>query len=80
MNFAQWLDTFVQEKNLDTEHIFEVEGDGGANYIPLGCVIEQIKVFSDALQANVKRNIVKIDFANGDVLHFFEHIAKRMAL
>lgn len=29
MQFANWIDTLVEEKNLDPEHIFEVEGKSG---------------------------------------------------
>ena len=79
--FAEWLDTFVDEKGFDLEQTYKVEGeDWGANYIPLGCVIEFIKTVDAKTQAQIKTNLVKIDFLNGDCHHFFTYMAKGMAL
>ena len=79
MTFATWLDTFIEEKGIDLERTFEVEGAGGLNIIPLGCVVEAIKQTCKAEQAKIKSTIVKIDFMNGDVCHFFNHLAKALA-
>ena len=32
MTFNKWLDTMVEEKELDIEHIARFEGDGGQYY------------------------------------------------
>lgn len=79
MTFAKWIDTFIAEKGLDTERMFEVEGASGTNFIPLGCIIEAIKQTVGAEQAKIRATIVKIDFMNGDVCHFFNHLAKALA-
>lgn len=80
-SYNNWLDTFVSEKGLDVEHVFEVEGPTwGANSIPLGVVLEHIKfVAPKHEQEAIKDVIVKIDFQNGDVMHFFKHLAKALA-
>ena len=79
-DFNKWLDTFVEEKGVDLDFAFEVEGDNGLNIIPVGCIIEFIKDEADeATKKNVKDNLVKIDFMNGDVMHFFNHCAKAVA-
>ncbi len=79
--FITWLDTFVSEKGLDTDHVFEVEGkDWGTNYIPLDALIEAIKGASDNEKNAIKDTIVKIDFYNGDVMDYFKHLAKAIAL
>jgi hypothetical protein len=78
--FTRWLDTFVSEKGLDTEQTFDKEGPSGLNVIPLGCVIEAIKSAPAHEQAAIKATIVKIDYRNGDVLHFFGHLAGALAL
>lgn len=80
MTFTQWLDTFVQEKGINTEEVFEVNGPSGSNFIPVACVIEQIKAFDADTREMAKRRIVQIDFKNGDVLHFFKYIAAKMAI
>ena len=77
--FEKWLDTLVEEKELDTEDVFEVEGASGMNLIPLGVVIEHIKIAPAHEQRQIKNILVKIDFANGDVMHFFNHLAGAIA-
>ena len=80
MKFEKWLDTLVEEKGLDLEHTFEHKGPVyGWNMIPLGCVIDQIKAFHPQTQQMTKKRLVEIDFKNGDVMHFFDYIAKKMA-
>lgn len=80
MNFATWIDTLVSEKGLDLEKDIEVEGESGLNWIPLQVVIEAIKKAIPAHQKGIKTTLVKIDFANGDVMHFFNHLAKALAI
>jgi hypothetical protein len=80
MTFNKWLETFINEKNLDTEHTFEIEGQSGLNLIPLGALVEHINVAPAHEQAAIKNTLVKIDFHNGDPLHFFAHLAQAIAL
>ena len=80
MRFANWLDTFVSEKGLDLNHWFEVEGDSGVNFIPLGCLLDAIKAASAGEQARIKTAIVRLDFVNAPVLPFFNHLAGAIAL
>lgn len=78
--FAAWLDTFVSEKGIDTDHIFTVPGPRwGDNMIPVSVVIEAAKNTGDREQRAIKDTLVKIDFRNGDVMHYFEHLAKALA-
>lgn len=79
MNFNNWLDTFIEEKGIDTEQILEAEGESGTNFIPVGVIIEHMKIASAYEQNIIKGVIVKIDFMNGDVLPFFRHLAKAIA-
>lgn len=80
MNFKTWLNTFIEEKEIDTEQIIEVEGAGGMNMIPVECVLETIKSALSHEQKEIKNIFVKIDFANGDILHFIKHLARAMAI
>ena len=77
-----YLETLISEKGLDLEGtIIEVEGqDWGLNIIELGAVVDYIMSSGPANQAKVKDTLVKIDFHNGDVMHFFKHVAKFMAI
>ena len=77
-----YLETLISEKGLDLEGtIIEVEGqDWGLNIIELGAVVDYIMASGPANQAQVKDTLVKIDFHNGDIMHFFKHVAKFMAI
>ena len=77
-----YLETLIEEKGLDLHGtIIEVEGEEwGLNIIELGAVVDYIMASGPANQAKVKDTLVKIDFHNGDVMHFFNHVAKFMAI
>ena len=78
--FATWLDTFVEEKGLDTDHVFTVPGPRwGDNLIPLSVVLREAKATGSAEQKAIKDMLVKIDFRNGNVMLYFEHLAKALA-
>ena len=78
--FTRWLDRFLSEKGIDPERVFEVDGaQYGTNFIPVGVVVQHIKITSPAEQAKIKNVLVAIDFKNGDVYHFLNHLAKSLA-
>jgi len=81
MTIKNYLETLISEKGLDLEGtVLEVEGgDYGTNFIPLGCIVEFILLSGKENQKKVRDTFVKIDFHNGDILHFFTHIATHMA-
>jgi len=80
MNFKTWINTFVEEKGLDMEKRFDVQApDGTPHSVPVGCVVEAMISAGKDEQAQIKTTIVKIDFMNGDVLHFFNHLASGLA-
>lgn len=79
MTFTNWLNTFIAEKNIDTEQTLQVEGESGLNMIPVGCVIEAIQGTPASEQQQIKSTLVAIDFKNGDVLHFIRHLAQAIA-
>jgi hypothetical protein len=81
MTFATWLDTFLSEKQIDKEEIFEVEAfDGSANLIPVGCLTDAMKCVSSKEQRALKTLLIKVDFQNGDVRRCLRHLAKAIAL
>ena len=77
--FEKWLDRFVDEKDLDRGHVFEVEGTQW-NLIPLEVVLEHCAIAPDEEQAAIKEMLVKLDFHNADVLGYFEHLAQAIAI
>tara|TARA_R100000734_G_C3250388_1_gene52163 strand:+ start:382 stop:633 length:252 start_codon:yes stop_codon:yes gene_type:complete len=78
-NFNNWLDTFIDEKNINKHDTFEINKNGTLNIISYGSIIDHIKITSKQEQEQIKKTIVKIDFFNGDVLHFFRHLGQALA-
>lgn len=78
--FNQWLDTFLAEKGIDLDAPITVDGDSGQNHMTVENVVDAIKVTTPAEQEKIKTVIVRIDYHNGDVLHFFRHLAKAIAI
>ena len=81
MNISNYLTNLIEEKaNISMDTVIEVEGaDYGTNFIPLECVVEYILSSGGANQQAVMNTLTKIDFANGNVMHFFKHVAGFMA-
>ena len=78
-NFNNWLDTFIDEKNINKHDTFEINKNGTLNIISYGSIIDHIKITSKQEQEQIKKTILKIDFFNGDVLHFFRHLGQALA-
>jgi len=78
--FNQWLDTLIQEKNINLDEQFEVEGPSGANLMQYYNVVEAIKSTTADEQGGIKNVLVRIDFANGDVKRYFRHLAQAIAI
>lgn len=70
-----YLKTFFAEKNLPLVN-WEIEDNTGTtHFISNEVVIEHIAIAPVAEQQNIANVIRKIDFANGDVNHFLNHLA-----
>ena len=79
MEFTKWVDTFIEEKGIDLEETFEFENENGFNLMPYGVVVEAIKTTQGRERSQIKVTIVKIDFRNGDVRHFFRFLGQGLA-
>lgn len=75
MNFEKWFRTFLAEKELSVIDWEIVNDNGTKHFISSSVVVEHILVASPDEQAKIKDIIVQIDFRNGDVNHFFKHLA-----
>lgn len=78
--FNNWLETFLEEKGVDLEESFEIEGPSGTNFMAYENVVDAIKSAPASEQSKIKDMIVKIDFKNGDVRHYFRHLAQAIAM
>jgi len=80
MTFATWIDTFTTEKGLDRDQMLEAKGASGANFIPLGILIDAIKAAPEGERRAIKGQIVKLDFHNAPVMPYFAHLAQAIAI
>ena len=79
VNFKNWLETFFEEKQIDMDRQFTIETTNNTHFIPVGAVYEHMLIASEKEQTQIKNVLVKIDFANGDVYHFLNHLAGAIA-
>lgn len=80
MNFKNWIETLVEEKNIDLETIIEAEGNSGINFIPFSVLLDAMSKANPDHQKEMKKTLVMIDFKNGDIMHYFKHLAKAIAI
>lgn len=70
----RYLTTLIQEKGKQLDDTLVVPGHFGVTFEMLLDFIEQCP----EQHAFIKDTLVKIDFQNGDVFHFFTHLATCM--
>jgi len=75
-----YLNNLINEKsNLDLNAPIEVMGASGVNFMTLETVVEHILIAPVSEQQAIRKMLVKIDFLNGDCMHFFKHLAQAIA-
>jgi len=76
---TKYLRDFFAEKDIPAK-IFEVEGpEWGTNLIPNEVVVEHITIAPKNELGRIEDILRGIDFANGDINHFLNHLAKALA-
>jgi hypothetical protein len=79
MTSATYLARFFEEKNL-ADRTYEVAApDGTMHLIPTACVIEAIHHAPTGEQDKIAGIIRQLDFRNGDIHHFLNHLAGALA-
>lgn len=73
---TKYLRDFFAEKDIPAK-VFEKTGsDGTVHSIPNAVVVEHFMVIEDeSILRGIEDTLRKIDFHNGDVNHFLEHLA-----
>lgn len=69
-----YLERFFDEKELNFQ-TFEVEHDGMTHFIDSETIIGLIFNAPENERVQIVRTLRKIDFANGDINHFLQHLA-----
>jgi len=71
----KYLETFFKEKDLIEETWELVDDTGMTHFISSAVVLEQLAISPVAEQEAIAKIIRKLDFANGNVNHFLQHLA-----
>lgn len=77
--FDEWLDKFIEEKEINLDEPFSIEVDGIGHLFDYASIIEQIKHTSKSQQEKIRNKIVEIEFYNADVKDFLRHLAIPLA-
>lgn len=76
-----FITTYFKEADVNRERTYEVESENGTpNFIKAGNVIDLIKQTEGGERKEIESIIRKIDFHNGDIHHFLNHLAESMAI
>ena len=70
--------TFFNEKNLDFQYYTVNSPNGTPNIIPSTVVIEAIKHIKGEEAAKIKDMLIKIDFFNGNIHNYLQHLAQAL--
>ncbi|GAG90875.1 unnamed protein product [marine sediment metagenome] len=78
LNDNEYLERYFEESNL-RERVFDLRDNQGMTHImPIGCVIEQIKIMPSEDRKKAIKIMRKIDFLNGNMEHFLKYVAEGM--
>ncbi len=80
MIFSTYVSRLLTEKGISTEYTLEIPSDGlfGNHFVPLSVVIEFIESLDVQTQHHIKETLIRIDFSNGNILHYLEFLTKGM--
>ena len=70
--------TFFNEKNLDFQYYTVNSPNGTPNIIPSTVVIDAIKNTKGEEAAKIKDMLIKIDFFNGNIHNYLQHLAQAL--
>ena len=79
MKFSVWLDTFMDEKNVNLNATFDFETADQFHVMPYAAVTEAIKAAPSHEQSEIQKMLVKIDFTNASVTRYLRHLGRGMA-
>ncbi len=74
VNITEYLETLISEKGRDIDGNLNIEGN--ITYRHLVDFINDVARDEDKRQ--IKANLVRIDFANGNVFHYLDHLVTGM--
>lgn len=82
MRFEKWLDTFLEEKGIDLNETFSINGwidnNTYVDFLDYTYVIEAIKNATKSEEEKIKNKLIRIDFMHGDIKKYLQHLAQAL--
>lgn len=72
------METFIDEKELNRNHIFKIEYEGTIHLIKFKALIESIITLPEKHQNKIKDKLVAINVRNGDYMHYLDYVAEAL--
>ncbi len=69
-----YLENLITEKGVDLETEIKIEGHIGFTYQMLVDLIVEEKAY----HKQIRNTLIMIDFKNGDVFHYLDHLAREI--
>ncbi|MBY6773704.1 hypothetical protein FDC64_19240 [Clostridium botulinum] len=77
MEFKNWLDVFLNEKNINIkDEFYKVEKNNVVHFIEGEVLLQLIKNTNEIEKQEIKHKLIKIDFYNGNVNDYFAFLAE----
>ena len=76
MIFNDWLNTIIDENELNREHVFEIDHEGTIHSLKFDVVVKSIIALPAEYQLKIKAKLVGIDSENGDLMYFLNYVAE----
>ena len=75
MTFKNWLKKFIDETDLDREHVFEFDHEGTLHLMEFENLVDSILSLPEEHRKKIKDKLVGIDSENGDLMHYLNWVA-----
>ena len=77
-NFIKWIDTFLEEKQIDLYEQFEFTKNNDVHVFDYDYVVREIKLSCESDQKAIKEKLVLLDLVNGDIRKFLRYLARAL--
>jgi hypothetical protein len=72
--FQRWLELMIDEKGVGLDSEIQIDGHFGVTYGMLTDFLGQASKY----QKQIKETLIHIDYKNGDIFHYLQHLATGM--
>ena len=76
--FVNWITKFLDEKGIDLNETFQVQGPSGPNFMSFGLVVEAMIASPIHERTAIKARLVKLDFIGADVRKYLIHLSQAL--